>query len=125
MTGSKLIDSSIWIDYLIKGRFKEIIDAEDILKLSVLSLFEIKRKLIRNTAISSEKVMENVSFVKRKSIILSPDINIAEKAAEISAEKNIPAIDALIYATALLNNIELITSDNTFRGLKGAVVLET
>ena len=39
-------------------------------------------------------------------------------------EKEIPSIDSIIYATALENNLSLITLDNDFRGLPNAVILD-
>ena len=45
MTDSRLLDSSVWLDYLFNGNHKEIIESKEILLLSVLSIFEIKRRL--------------------------------------------------------------------------------
>lgn len=43
MTEYKLIDSSIWIRYLINEEYKDIIESEGILYLSSFSIFEIKK----------------------------------------------------------------------------------
>ena len=123
MVDSKLLDSSIWISYLFEGKYIKEIESDKQLFLSILSLFEIKVKLMKKK-IKEEVVNENMDFIKKKSMILQLSEGIAEKAAEISAKSKLPSFDAIIYTTALLNNIELITSDNDFRGLKGAVVLE-
>ena len=45
MTDSKLIDSSIWLEYLFNGKNKEILEKDEVLLLSVISLFEIEKKL--------------------------------------------------------------------------------
>ena len=123
MTDSELFDSTIWLDYLIKGSFKEKIEQEDIFRLSSLSLFEIKRKLLKNKQLKKKEIDEKISFVKRKSIIINIDANIAEKASEIAEEKNLGAADALIYATAILNNAILLTLDNDFRNLSNVKIL--
>ncbi len=122
MIDSKLLDSSIWIAYLFEGKYIQEIESDKKLFLSILSLFEIKTKLIKKK-IKEKEIIEKIAFIKKKSTILQLNNNIAEKAAEISAEKKLPSIDSLIYSTALFNNIELITLDNDFRGLKRAIVL--
>lgn len=116
MTDSELFDSTIWLDYLIKGSFKEKIEQEEIFALSSLSLFEIKRKLLKNKELKKKGIEEKMSFIKSKSIIINIDEKIAEKASEIAEEKDLGAADALIYTTAILNNATLFTLDNDFRG---------
>ncbi|OGZ86206.1 MAG: hypothetical protein A2463_05000 [Candidatus Staskawiczbacteria bacterium RIFOXYC2_FULL_32_10] len=118
-----MIDSSAWIAYLTKNKLGEIIDNETRLFLSSLSLFEIKKKLMKDK-ISEKEIFDKIDFIKKKSIILPVTDKIAEMAAEISIEKEIPSIDSIIYATALENNLSLITLDNDFRGLPNAVILD-
>ncbi len=123
MTDSELFDSTIWLDYLIKGNFKEEIEQEKIFALSSLSLFEIKRKLLKIKEIEKKEVEEKISFIKSKSIIINIDEKIADKAAEIAEEKKLGAADVLIYTTALINNLTLVTLDNDFRGFDKAKIL--
>ena len=123
MTESELFDSTIWIDYLIKGSFKEKIEKEEIFLLSSLSLFEIKRKLLRNKELNKRELNEKISFIKNKSTIINIDSEIAEKSSEIAEEKSLGAADALIYTTAILNDAKLLTLDNDFRGLDKVEVL--
>jgi len=122
VTDFKILDSSIWIAYLFNGNFKEIIDIDEQLFLSAVSFFEIKTKLLKKKMEKNE-INSKMNFIKKKSIILSIDEKIAEKASEFSVDKNIPAIDSLIYATSIINKIRLITADNDFRNLENAEVL--
>ena len=122
MKDSKLIDSSVWLDYFINGLHKKIIDSNEILMLSALSLFEIKKKLTK-IKVSSKTISKSIGFIKKRSIILSLNAEIAEKAVDVSIEKNLPAIDSLIYITAIKNDATLLTLDNDFKGLKNAVLL--
>ena len=48
-TGSKILDSSAWLSYLFaeNDEIKEVIDSNEMLYTSVISLFEIRRKLLR------------------------------------------------------------------------------
>lgn len=123
MTDSKLLDSSIWIAFVIKKIHLSLIESNDKLYLSILSLFEIKNRLLKDK-IPPQDIIKTIEFIKKRSIILPVTINIAEKAAELSANEQIPAIDSLIYTTSLFNNSQFITMDNDFRNLKDAIVLD-
>jgi len=123
LTSSELFDSTIWLDYLIKGSFKDKIEQEEIFALSSLSLFEIKRKLLRNKELKKKEIDEKISFIKSKSNIISVDEIIAEMASEIAEKNNLGAADALIYTTTILNNSTLLTLDNDFRGLEKVRVM--
>ncbi len=122
MTESKLIDTSVWISYLFNGVYSEIIDKEEILLLSSLSLFEIKKKLLKEKT-EKHKIQKIIDFVKKKSLIMSVTPEICEKAADISIEHNLPMTDALIYATGILNHAIIITQDNDFRNLPSVLFL--
>ena len=122
MTDSKLIDSSVWLSYLLNGEFQNIIEHEDIILLSALSLFEIKKKLAKNS-MPSGKISKSMDFIKKRSIIIPINAEIAEKAAEIALANKLPAADSLIYATSVLHDSILYTIDNDFRGLKGVLIL--
>ena len=123
MTDSKLIDSSVWLSYFLNGEFRDIIENESTLLLSVLSLFEIKKKLAKDSKTSGE-ISKAIDFIKKRSIIIPINEEIAEKAAEISLKHNLPAADSLIYSTSLLNDSTLYTIDNDLRGLNKVSVLD-
>ena len=42
--GSDFIDSSVWLSYFIDGMNSNIIEKDELLLTSILSLFEIKRR---------------------------------------------------------------------------------
>ena len=121
MKDSKLIDSSVWIAYFFNGMHKEIIDSDEMLLLSVLSLFEIRKSLSKNK-IAEDKIKKSMEFVKRRSLIIEVNTEIAEKAVDFSLENGLPIIDSIIYATSVMNESILVTLDNDFRGLKGVVL---
>lgn len=123
MTDFKFLDSSILVAYLTKGLFKEIIESENSFAISSLSIFEIKRKFLRD-GISLNEAEKAILLIKeRVAHIFVADETTAQKAAELSFTKKLPALDSLIYASALINNSELLTTDNDFRGLDKVKVL--
>ena len=119
-----LVDSSVWLGYLLskKENARAVIDKENIIKTSILSLFEIKRRLIRYTY-SLGEIEKMMQFINERSIVLGLTTQLTQEAAELSCKHNLHAMDALIYATAVKNNLVLITCDNDFRGLDGVIIL--
>ena len=78
-------------------------------------------KLIKEK-VDEAKINKSIEFIKRKSLIVPVDAEIAEKSVMVSIGHNLPAIDSLIYASSLINNALTLTLDNDFRGLKNVVV---
>lgn len=120
---SETLDSSIILAYLFDENFQDLIESEKIFFISILSIFEIKKKMLEKK-IPENIIREKLKFIKEKTISLYLNEEITEKAAEISVDKNIPAIDSLIYASSLINNSLFLTLDNDFRGLKNVKILE-
>ena len=65
-----------------------------------------------------------MEFVKNRGLSIPVTDGIADRAADFSKESKLSTVDAVIYATAVANHATLLTMDNDFRGLKGAVVLD-
>ncbi len=116
MTEYNLVDSSIWIDYLVNGNFKDIVEKEEKLLLTTISLIEIKKKLSKLN-IPNKEINNKINYIKKQSIIIDLDEKIAEKASELVIEKNLPIADSIVYASSLIHNAILLTLDNDFRGL--------
>jgi len=121
-TDSKLIDSSVWLAYLFNGVYSDIIESDEMLLLSVMSLFEIHRKLAK-IKIDSNKISRSMEFIKKRSLVIEVSTEISEKAVDFSLEFKLSTIDSIIYATSILSDATLVTLDNDFRGLKSVVVL--
>ena len=119
----KLLDTSIWLSYLLDSLYQELIESKKTIFISPLSIFEIKKKLF-NKKVPDNEIKEKVAFIKERTISISVDNNIAEKAAQLANENKMPAIDSLIYATSFVNNCILITRDNDFRNLRNVQVLD-
>ena len=61
MTGSKLLDSSVWLEYFLNGSFQEIIEGNETLLISALSLFEVKKKLVKSSLPLNAKFHHSLS----------------------------------------------------------------
>ncbi len=119
----RLMDSSAWLSYFFatSTSIKEIVESENVLYTSVISLFEIKRKLLMD---GITKNLDNVmGFIKARSIIINLDEIISHHAADISINQKLHAVDALIYSTAKIINAELITADSDFKDLDDVMLI--
>ena len=125
MTGSDyFLDSSVWLGY-----FKEedpgavsIIEGENNILTSVISLYEISRKLAKH-GVGANELQKRVEFIKEISNVVGISLEVAQKAAQDSLKHNLHAIDALIYRSALENGAVLVTMDNDFRKLPGVRIV--
>lgn len=110
----KLLDSSIWIGYFLGNlpESKKIVDSEDILYVSIISLHEIYKrieKLVNSTA--GEKAID---YIENNCTILNLDKNIAIAAAKNCRKYGLHTLDSLIYTTAIKSKLEFITADYDF-----------
>jgi len=125
MIGSKIfIDSSVWLSYFFADseRAKELIESEEILFTSVISLFEIKRKLLKSK-LDRNKINELIDYIKQRSVTIGLTLEICEKAAEISLTYKLSAIDSLIYTSSNINDSTLATSDYDFKEIRDVVII--
>ncbi len=123
MIDTKLLDSSIWIAYIFDNKFGNLINTTEILLLSALSLFEIRKKMTKGN-VPNREINEKIGYIKKRSLVIPVTGEIAENAANISIENNVPMADSIIYASALQNQAKVITLDNRFKKLKNVEVLK-
>ena len=121
-----LLDSSAWLSYFLaeNNLSKKFIEEEGhLLMTSVLSIFEIKRKmLIKN--VKETKVEEFIKFVKTRSLLIELNEEICNNAVSLSLRHSLHTIDSLIYSSAILNNATLISGDSHFSGLEHVFLLK-
>lgn len=125
MIGSDLlIDSSVWVAYFVgqsKGS-REIIDSDSHAATSILSLFEVQRKFLRDGH-DPAKIDTALAIMRRRGPVLELTQEICHRAATISITHDLPAMDSLIYANALHHKLMLVTADNDFRKLDGVKII--
>ena len=127
MTDSKFFfDTSTWISHLDSsegGQIRDIVMSNATIYTSVLTLFEVKRKLLKDT-LHIEKIDEAINNILTRSILIEISPEISLSASEYSFQKKLGAIDAIIYASSQIHSCTLITFDNDFRDLENVKVLK-
>lgn len=117
------LDSSAWIELLTDGRRAKQV-AKQMLSEQVvvptLVLFEVYRHL---TKVGREaEAMLSTGLLSRHHV---QDLTreIALNAADLSLELQLPMADSIVLATARAHSAPLITLDNDFADVDGAVVI--
>ena len=121
----KLVDSSGWLEYLTDGPLAEayaphLQDLSELLTPSVV-VFEVY-KWIKRQRSEEEALVAVAQLEKTKVVPLATSI--ALTAADLSLEHGLAMADSLIYATAVLHQVALVTSDRDFASLPGVIYME-
>lgn len=126
MTDSKyFFDSSAWLSFFLSAsqKVRTYLEDRNIILTSVLSLFEIKRKLLKEK-VPLEKIEKTMAIIKSRSIVVELGSDVCDRAATLSVEHKLPALDSLIYTAALSNNAPLVTLDHDFENVDCVILLE-
>jgi len=119
-----LVDSSGWIEYLAArpkaGDFAPYIEGDEPLVTSVIQVYEIYKVVRRD--ISEERAIESVSALRATRIEPLAE-SLALEAADIALEHGLAMADAIIFATAVKHDAEIITADADFEALPGVTLI--
>jgi predicted nucleic acid-binding protein len=118
----RVIDTSAWIEFLIDSETGQKIEAampaHDAFIVPTIVQFELAKWLTREvTEDRKEAVLANTT----QCVVVPLDTPIALRSAQVSREQKLSAADAIIYATALAYDAELVTCDAHFKDLPGVL----
>ena len=118
-----LVDSSGWIEYFTNGPLADefapyLEDLPEVVTPTIV-IFEVFRVIRRQR--SEEEAIEAVAQMQKTSVV-NLDQFIALTAANVSIEYGLAMADAIVFATAQVQDIQLVTADSDFEGLSGARV---
>lgn len=116
----RLVDTSAWVEWLIGSPLgialaDELPDRAQWLVPTLVQL-ELAKWLTRE--VGEDKADRVIAFTET-CIVIDLDTAIALSAAELCAKHKLSTADAIIYATALAHNAELLTCDRHFENLPG------
>ncbi len=120
-----LIDSFVWLE-IVQGSEKGrqallIMDNAEALHTSVVNLYEVSYRLckIRDEA-TAHDLMTTISS---HATIHPVDREIALAAAPLRCLYGYGAVDALYHATARVHGLTMLTGDQHFREIEGAILI--
>ncbi len=98
-------------------KVKKILKKDTKVFISVLSLYEVGTAITKQ--ISRKKAEEYLRAIRVYYGILDVNEEIAMKAMELKLKHDMPAIDCLIYATAIMNNAKIVSGCKHFKRISG------
>ncbi|HEC68609.1 MAG TPA: type II toxin-antitoxin system VapC family toxin [Candidatus Desulfofervidus auxilii] len=120
-----LVDSYGWIEYFAEGplcnKYEQYLtNLKDIIT-PVIVVYEVYKKIKRER---DEKAALEVLAQLSKTNIITLSETLAVKAADVSLKFKLPMADAIVYATAIIQNCEVVTSDPHFKELPNVIFIE-
>lgn len=109
----------------VRAKFRQATSSEEPISMSGISFYEIKRGLL---AVNATRKLQDFEDLRQGFQMLFLDtLQVFEKAAEIHADlkkkgRPIPDADILIAATALTQNLILVSDDSPFQWIEGLTV---
>jgi predicted nucleic acid-binding protein len=120
----RVLDSSVWVEFYAGGAHADacepLVRDERQLVTPTQVLYEVYRWARRNGG--DQVAMEIVSHLEFTRFV-PVDVPTAIVAVDMSLDHGLAAADAVIYATARLQQCELVTLDSHFRGLPGVTLI--
>ena len=122
-TVTRVVDSSAWIEWLTgsplgKRLGQELPDKPQCIVPTIVQL-ELSKWLVREIG---EEQADQVLAYTQKCWVVPLDTAIALLAADLHRQHKLATADAIVYATAQRYGAELLTCDEHFNGLPGAVL---
>jgi predicted nucleic acid-binding protein len=120
----RLVDTSAWIEWLIDSRNGKAIAAalpqRDEWLVPTIVQLELAKWLTRE--VGEDKADQVIAFTE-KCVVVPLDTRLALAAAEVSTRYKLAIADAIIYATAQMQGADIVTCDQHFEGLPGALLI--
>ena len=121
-TSATVVDSSGWLEFVadgpLAGKFAPHLETLNEVVTPSVVVYEVYQWIQRER---SEQEALIVVAQLEKTRIVPLTTTVALTAADLSLEHGLAMADSIVYATALLNNAELVTSDKDFVTLPGVV----
>lgn len=120
----RLVDTSAWIEWLVDSATGRAVAAElpacDAWLVPTIVQLELAKWLGRE--VGEDKADRVLAFTET-CIVVDLDTTLALSAAELCARHKLATADAIVHATALAHDAELLTCDRHFRDLPGVRLL--
>jgi predicted nucleic acid-binding protein len=120
----RVVDTSAWIEFLAASPAGAALTAEiparDTWIVPTIVQLELAKWLTRE---AGEDKSDQVTAFTEMCVVVPLDTKTALTAAALCARHRLATADAIIYATALVHNADLLTCDAHFHGLPGVMFI--
>ncbi len=115
-----VVDSCGWLEWFTDGEladaYRSFLDKPDEILVPSIVVYEVYKVLKRE---KGEEVALACAAKVQESTVMGLDAVEALTAADTALEHRLAMADAIVYATAVTNQCELVTSDADLEGLPG------
>ena len=119
-----VVDSSAWIELLMRGsltpQIRTAFPSRETHVVPTIVQLEMTKWLRREISLKASRL---VLAYSQKCVVVPLSSLIAVQAAYLSAQHKLATADAIIYATAVAMNADLLTCDAHFEGLPGVTFI--
>ncbi len=120
----RVVDTSAWIEWLVDGPsnktlMKAFPEKSQCVVPTIVQL-ELAKWLMRE--IGEEAADQAIAFTQ-KCVVAPLDTRIALAAADVHRQYRLATADAIVYATALEHEADLLTCDAHFEKLPGVILI--
>lgn len=118
----RVVDTSIWIEWLIGGALhkKLIHEFPDRTQCVVPTIVQLELAKWLTREVGEDKSDQVIAFTQ-KCVVAPLDTRIALLAADLHRQHKLATADAIVYATALDYGADLLTGDAHFENLPGVL----
>jgi predicted nucleic acid-binding protein len=121
----RVVDISIWFEWLVDSPLKQVISKEipetsQCIVPTIVQL-ELDKWLTRGVG---ESEVDQVIAYTQNCIVAVLDTKIALQAADLHRQYKLATADAVVYASALAYNADLLTCDAHFESLPNVVLIK-
>lgn len=120
-----VVDSSGWLEYLTDGplasEFARRLRQPAAVLTPAVVVYEVYKHARR---LRGEEAAIDAVAALRKTTIIPMTEEVALVAADLSIEHKLAMADAIVLATARLNEAEVMTSDADFSGIPGVIYVQ-
>jgi len=120
----RVVDTSAWIEWLIGGPLrktltKELPEKTQCVVPTIVQL-ELSKWLVRE--VGEDEADQAIAYTQ-KCVVAPLDTRIALSAADLHRQYKLATADAIVYATAIEYDAELLTCDAHFEKLPGVLLI--
>jgi predicted nucleic acid-binding protein len=119
-----LVDSCGWIEFFTDGpraaEYSKYLNNLSRVITPTIILYEVYKKIKKER--TEDAALFAISLINRTKLVPLTE-SIALTSADLSLQYSLPMADAIVYATALEEKCQIITSDIHFKDMEGVVFI--
>lgn len=120
----RVVDSCGWIDYLVDSslapQYEKYLQKPEEMITPSLVIYEVYKKVKKE---KGQELALSIVAQMEKTKVVTLDEEITLLAADLSISHLLPLADAVVYATAMREKAQVVTSDYHFKDLDDVVFL--